>query len=139
MITLSYKIHQALLYLFVMFNLGFFSSSCGRKSGNKDSSVDKTAQNSTSADSKSNDTIHANLAAKDANTGVPIDGGVMIVTNTIMQNIGSSKAFSTFKSALEQAGLDRALEGRGPFTVFLPPNDAFSKDRKSTRLNSSHL
>jgi uncharacterized surface protein with fasciclin (FAS1) repeats len=100
--------------------------SCNHRNGNsQDSAKVNSTQNKDSA--KTKDTINANLAAKDVNTGVPIDGGMMIVTNNIVQNIASPKQFRTFLAALKQTGIDKVLEGRGPFTVFLPDNDAFSK------------
>lgn len=47
----------------------------------------------------------------------------------------SNKNFSTLVTALKAADLVGALQGDGPFTVFAPTNDAFSKVDKNA-LNS---
>jgi uncharacterized surface protein with fasciclin (FAS1) repeats len=39
----------------------------------------------------------------------------------------SDPQFSTLVTALKTAGLVKALNGKGPFTVFAPTNDAFAK------------
>jgi uncharacterized surface protein with fasciclin (FAS1) repeats len=41
--------------------------------------------------------------------------------------VAGSKAHSTLLVALKSAGLVETLKGAGPFTVFAPTNDAFSK------------
>jgi len=45
----------------------------------------------------------------------------------IVQIAASNKDFSTLVAALKAGGLVGALEGRGPFTVFAPTNEAFAK------------
>ena len=69
---------------------------------------------------------------------------------SILDTARSAGCFQTLLAAVEAAGLTAALESPGPFTVFAPVDDAFAalppgcvdtlvqKDRKSTRLNSSH-
>lgn len=47
--------------------------------------------------------------------------------SNIVQIASSDKQFSTLVTALQAAGLVDTLEGAGPFTVFAPTNDAFSK------------
>lgn len=44
---------------------------------------------------------------------------------TIVDVAASNSDFSTLVAALQATGLDAALEGEGPFTVFAPTNDAF--------------
>ncbi len=39
----------------------------------------------------------------------------------------SAGSFATLVTALKAAGLDEALAGKGPFTVFAPTDDAFKK------------
>jgi uncharacterized surface protein with fasciclin (FAS1) repeats len=51
---------------------------------------------------------------------------------TIVDVIASSKAHTTLLQAVKTAGLVDALQGAGPFTVFAPTNDAFSKIPAST-------
>jgi uncharacterized surface protein with fasciclin (FAS1) repeats len=46
---------------------------------------------------------------------------------TIADVVAASKAHSTLLVALKSAGLVETLKGAGPFTVFAPTNDAFSK------------
>lgn len=44
----------------------------------------------------------------------------------IVQIASGNKDFSTLVSLLKKADLVSALEGKGPFTVFAPTNDAFA-------------
>lgn len=48
------------------------------------------------------------------------------MNKTIVDIAASDENFSTLVTALELAGLDEALQGEGPFTVFAPTNDAFN-------------
>jgi len=111
--------------LMLLFAVASAFTSCGHKSGAKDASASSQAQNADTV--KAKDTSHANLASKDVNTEVVMAGGVMVVTNTVIQNISSPKEFSRFITALKKTGLDKVLDSRGPFTVFLPNDDAFLK------------
>ena len=52
---------------------------------------------------------------------------VSISAQTIVDAAVSNKDFSTLVTALKAANLVGALSGEGPFTVFAPNNDAFSK------------
>ena len=58
-------------------------------------------------------------------------GDTKMVTNTvkndIVQTAISAGNFTTLVTALTEAGLVSALEGKGPFTVFAPTDDAFKK------------
>ena len=47
--------------------------------------------------------------------------------NTIATELGSEEEFATLNTAIQAAGLDKALEGEGPFTVFAPTEEAFKK------------
>lgn len=44
----------------------------------------------------------------------------------IVQIASDNKDFSTLVSLLQKADLVKALEGKGPFTVFAPTNEAFA-------------
>lgn len=58
----------------------------------------------------------------------PVVGGApMSPTATIVENAAKSKDHTTLVSAIKAAGLDGALSGAGPFTVFAPVNDAFNR------------
>ena len=52
---------------------------------------------------------------------------VSVSAQTIVDAAVSNKDFSTLVAALKAADLVGALSGKGPFTVFAPNNDAFSK------------
>lgn len=65
-------------------------------------------------------TIHAQ---KDPNVG----GAAMYPTKNIVENAVNSKDHTTLVAAVKAAGLVSTLEGPGPFTVFAPTNEAFSK------------
>ncbi|MET1410778.1 fasciclin domain-containing protein [Roseibium sp. HPY-6] len=46
--------------------------------------------------------------------------------NTIVDIAAGDERFSTLVAAVQAAGLQDALQGPGPFTVFAPVNDAFA-------------
>lgn len=50
----------------------------------------------------------------------------------IVQTAVAAGQFTTLASLLEQAGLAKTLQGKGPFTVFAPTDAAFAKVPKST-------
>jgi len=54
-----------------------------------------------------------------------IDAVLIPPEPTIATLVAGAEAFSTLATALEVTGLDAALAGPGPFTVFAPTNDAF--------------
>ena len=45
----------------------------------------------------------------------------------IVATAAGNPAFSTLVAAVKAAGLVETLQGKGPFTVFAPTNDAFAK------------
>ena len=53
----------------------------------------------------------------------------------IVQVAAGNKDFSTLVAALKAGGLVGALEGKGPFTVFAPTNEAFAKLPEGTLEN----
>jgi uncharacterized surface protein with fasciclin (FAS1) repeats len=63
-----------------------------------------------------------------ANAQNPVVGGQeMFPTKNIVQNAMNSADHTTLVAAVKAAGLADTLQGSGPFTVFAPTNDAFSK------------
>lgn len=52
--------------------------------------------------------------------------------DTIVSVAASNENFSTLVAAVKAAGLVDVLNGKGPFTVFAPVNDAFAKLPKGT-------
>ena len=49
----------------------------------------------------------------------------MLPMKNIVENAVNSKAHTTLVAAVKAAGLVETLQGKGPFTVFAPVNDAF--------------
>jgi len=68
--------------------------------------------------------VVATLLAKENPT---VGGASMYRTKNIIQNAMNSKDHTTLVTAVKAAGLVETLEGKGPFTVFAPTNDAFGK------------
>lgn len=56
-----------------------------------------------------------------------VGGAQMFETMNIIQNASNSQAHTTLVAAIKAAGLVETLSGPGPFTVFAPTNDGFSK------------
>jgi len=54
-----------------------------------------------------------------------VGGAVMYPSKNIVQNAMNSKDHTTLVAAVKAAGLVKTLEGKGPFTVFAPTNEAF--------------
>lgn len=56
---------------------------------------------------------------------VDVGGAAMYPTKNIIENAMNSKDHSTLVAAVKAAGLVETLQGKGPFAVFAPTNDAF--------------
>ncbi len=56
-----------------------------------------------------------------------VGGAAMYPSKDIVDNAVNSKDHTTLVAAVQAAGLVDTLKGKGPFTVFAPTNDAFSK------------
>ena len=73
------------------------------------------------------------VAATTAFAADPMVGGAaMYPTKNIVQNAVESKDHTTLVAAVKAAGLVPTLEGKGPFTVFAPTNEAFEALPKGT-------
>jgi uncharacterized surface protein with fasciclin (FAS1) repeats len=55
-----------------------------------------------------------------------VGGAAMYPTKNIVENAAHSKDHTTLVAAVKAAGLVSTLEGKGPFTVFAPTNEAFA-------------
>ena len=66
------------------------------------------------------------VSAVQAST-VTVGGAPMYSQKNIIQNAVNSKDHTTLVAAVKAAGLVDTLEGKGPFTVFAPTNEAFAK------------
>ncbi|MGN6165695.1 MAG: fasciclin domain-containing protein [Flavisolibacter sp.] len=58
---------------------------------------------------------------------VEVGGAPMYPSKNIIENAVNSKEHTTLVAAVKAAGLVETLEGKGPFTVFAPTNEAFDK------------
>ena len=61
-----------------------------------------------------------------------VGGAPMSPSKNIIQNASQSKDHTTLVAAVKAAGLVETLEGKGPFTVFAPTNEAFAALPKGT-------
>ncbi|MBS2101360.1 fasciclin domain-containing protein, partial [Carboxylicivirga linearis] len=68
------------------------------------------------------------VADIEADNGVVhvIDAVLLPPTTTVYDIISDSELHTTLEAAIGAAGLDEALMGDGPFTVFAPTDDAFA-------------
>src|ERR1700691_4213348 len=75
-------------------------------------------------------TATAVLAVAFAGTALAADpmvgGAAMYSSKNIIQNAVNSKDHTTLVAAVKAGGLVDTLEGKGPFTVFAPTNEAFA-------------
>jgi uncharacterized surface protein with fasciclin (FAS1) repeats len=55
-----------------------------------------------------------------------VGGAAMYPNKNIVQNAVNSKDHTTLVAAVKAGGLVETLEGKGPFTVFAPTNEAFA-------------
>jgi uncharacterized surface protein with fasciclin (FAS1) repeats len=58
---------------------------------------------------------------------VQVGGAPMYPSKNIIDNAVNSKDHTTLVAAVKAAGLVETLQGKGPFTVFAPTNEAFEK------------
>lgn len=63
---------------------------------------------------------------------VMVGGAAMYPNKNIIENAVNSKDHTTLVAAVKAADLVTTLEGKGPFTVFAPTNEAFDKLPKGT-------
>ncbi len=70
------------------------------------------------------------LVAQAANPEV--GGAAMFEDKNIVENAANSKDHTTLVAAVKAADLVSTLEGKGPFTVFAPTNEAFEALPKGT-------
>lgn len=63
---------------------------------------------------------------------VTVGGAPMYASKNIIQNAVNSKDHKTLVAAVKAAGLVETLEGKGPFTVFAPTDEAFAALPKGT-------
>ncbi len=56
-----------------------------------------------------------------------IDSVLLPESKTVLDVAHSAGSFRTLLAAVKAAGLDRALRGSGPFTIFAPTDEAFAK------------
>ncbi|MET4106202.1 fasciclin domain-containing protein [Hymenobacter sp. UYP22] len=116
--------HTQRFATFALFSAALLGlSSCGDNkpaetatapTGSMETTVDSTA-------------MLADSARMGKTDGVMVDGVAMTPDKTIVQNAVMAPSVTTLVKAVQAAGLDGALSGPGPFTVFAPTNAAFDK------------
>jgi uncharacterized surface protein with fasciclin (FAS1) repeats len=70
-------------------------------------------------------------AASDSG-GVEVGGAMMTPDRDIVANASDASNVTTLVTLVKQADLVKTLQGKGPFTVFAPDNDAFAALPKKT-------
>jgi len=70
--------------------------------------------------------LAASAAPQGMDKTVMVGGAAMYPSRNIIQNAVNSKDHTTLVAAVKAAGLVGTLEGKGPFTVFAPTNEAFA-------------
>lgn len=73
-----------------------------------------------------------NFAFAQKEKTVMVGGAPMYPSKNIIENAVNSKDHTTLVAAVKAAGLVETLQGKGPFTVFAPTNEAFNKLPKGT-------
>src|SRR5213075_1952565 len=69
----------------------------------------------------------ANASAQMMKENPMVGGAAMFPSKTIVANAMNSADHTTLVAAVKAAGLVDTLNGKGPFTVFAPTNDAFAQ------------
>jgi uncharacterized surface protein with fasciclin (FAS1) repeats len=72
-------------------------------------------------------TNHSFAQSKSNEQTVEVGGALMYPSKNIVENAMNSKDHTTLVAAVKAAGLVETLQGKGPFTVFAPTNNAFNK------------
>lgn len=67
-----------------------------------------------------------------SNGVIHVIDSVILPRKDIVATAKAAGSFKTLTAALKAAGLDKALQGKGPFTVFAPTDAAFDKLPKGT-------
>lgn len=73
-----------------------------------------------------------NVAFAQKEKTVMVGGAAMYPSKNIVENAVNSKDHTTLVAAVKAAGLVETLQGKGPFTVFAPTNEAFNNLPKGT-------
>lgn len=71
--------------------------------------------------------LSATVFALPAYAEVVVGGAPMLPSKNIVENAVNSQDHTTLVKAVQAAGLVDTLQGKGPFTVFAPTNDAFAQ------------
>ena len=99
--------------------LALFLVSCADSSNTGSTATDSTNMQ------MANDSMEMNKPQEE--TGVMVGGANMVPSKNIVENAAQSADHSTLVAAVKAGGLAETLSGTGPFTVFAPTNEAFSK------------
>jgi transforming growth factor-beta-induced protein len=77
-------------------------------------------------------TITPSLFAGESCSSKNASASASTANNDIVAVASSAGSFNTLIAAVKAAGLAQTLQGRGPFTVFAPTDEAFAKLPKGT-------
>jgi len=77
-------------------------------------------------------TVGSGIAVAQHTMDPMVGGHTMSMSKNIVQNAMNSNDHTTLVAAVKAAGLAPTLEGKGPFTVFAPTNEAFNALPKGT-------
>lgn len=79
--------------------------------------------------------ISGNAVTPPKDQGTEVGGVMMLPKKTITENAANSPVLHTLSENMSQTDVDDSLTGKGPFTVFAPTDDAFSKLPAGTNTN----
>lgn len=74
-----------------------------------------------------NKSMSSDSSMSSSKDGVMVGGAMMVPNKDIVANAQNAKNVTTLVSLVGKAGLVSTLQQPGPYTVFAPDNDAFSK------------
>ncbi len=86
-----------------------------------------TAGPAASSDTGMSTSASASASASTSMANPSVGGAAMLANRTIVQNASDAPNLTTLVAAVKAAGLVGTLSGPGPFTVFAPTNEAFSR------------
>ena len=86
-----------------------------------------TAGPASSSDTTTTSSSTTTGSSASAGANPSVGGAPMVASRTIVQNASAAPNLSTLVAAVKAAGLVETLSGPGPFTVFAPTNEAFSR------------
>lgn len=75
---------------------------------------------------ETSDIVISDSAAEQTNK-IKIGGAVLVPSHMILENMQAPDNVQLFKQMIDESSLKKVLEGKGPFTLFIPTDAAFKK------------